>query len=152
MRKLLFFICFNLLVWSVNAQTKVQTDARAIELLNNFMQALLIEDFEESALQVMKYTHKSLWNVDGTNLSKDLRDFSFKKANNNAKFYQVPVKVTRVRETSVTAIGYDETAEKGKVVDYFIAKKAGVNGMPAPVKIFFPADGSAPKISYMGSL
>jgi hypothetical protein len=152
MKKILFFAVFSFLAWLVNAQSKMQTDERAIELLNNFMQTLMIEDFEESAQQMLKYTHKSLWNADGTNLSRDLRDFSFKKAKSNAKFYQVPVKITRVRETNVSAIGYAETAEKGKVVDYFIAKKAGVNGMPAPVKIFFPADGSAPKISYMGSL
>jgi hypothetical protein len=137
-----------------NAQTASpnQIDPRAVEVLNVFMHELMVSDEEESVQQVIRYVHKSLWNADGTDLTADIRRFSFKKARQNAQFYQVPVKITRVRETKVTAIGFGETAESGKVVDYFIAKKPGVNGMPAPIKIFFPADGSEPKISYMGSL
>jgi hypothetical protein len=89
---------------------------------------------------------------EGNDLTTDIRQFSFKKAHSNAKFYQIPVKITRIRPTRVTAIGFEETAEKGSVVDYFISKKEGGNGLPAPIKIFFPADGGTPKISYMGSL
>jgi hypothetical protein len=144
-----------LTVLTVTAQinlSKVKTDRKAVEVLNKFMQALRIEDADSSAKAVMQYTHRSLWNSEETDLTRDLRQFSFKKAHSNARFYQIPVKVTRVRETAISAIGYGETAEKGKVSDYFVGKKSGVNGMPAPVQIFFPADGSAPKISYMGSL
>jgi hypothetical protein len=61
------------------------------------------------------------------------------------------VKITRIRRTGVSAIGFRETAEKGKVTDYFVAKKDGVNGMPAPVKIFFPEGGGEPKISYVAA-
>lgn len=100
----------------------------------------------------LPYLHKSLLAPGGGDVSGDLRRFSFKKAWENAKFYAQPVKITRIRRTGISAIGFRETAEKGKVSDYFVAKKEGVSGMPAPVKIFFPEGGGEPKISYVGSL
>lgn len=127
-------------------------DKSGEELLNQFMTALLIADEGASAKEVMKVTHKSKWAKDGSDLSPDLRRFSFHKAHDNAKFYASPVKITRVRETSMSGVGFKETAEAGSVVDYFVKKKEGVNGMPAPVKVFFPKGGGAPKILDMGSL
>ena len=63
-----------------------------------------------------------------------------------------PVKITCVRPNEVTAIGHGPTAEEGRAVDYFIAKKDGQAGMPAPVTVFFPASGGPPRVSYLGSL
>jgi len=144
-----FLLCLSF--FASLAQTP-EVDKRAEALLNDFMKALLIEEADASAKACLKYVHKSLINTSGDDLTKDLRDFSFKKAHSNAKFYANPVKITRVRKNKVTAIGFKETGENGTEYSYFISKKEGVNGMPAPVNIFFPADGSAPKISYMGSL
>jgi hypothetical protein len=127
-------------------------DPRATHLLNQFLAALQIPDPDESANAVLPLVHVSLKTNDRTDLTRDLRSFSFKKANENAKFYAVPVSITRVRTMGTTGIGFGETAENGKVVDYFIAKNAGVNGMPAPIKVFFPASGGHPTVSYMGSL
>ena len=135
-----------------SADSEPAQDSRAVDVLNRFMFALLIADEEQSAKEAKKYVHKSLLNNEGTDLSPDLRRFSFKKARDGAKFYQVPVKVTRIRATSITAIGFKQTAELGSVIDYFIAKKSGVNGLPAPVKIFFPKSGGHPTISYIGSI
>jgi len=129
-------------------------DPAAVELLNKFMGALQANggDMDAAVKASMPLLHRSLLLKDGSDISSDLRRFSFKKAWENGKFYVAPVKVTRIRPTGVSAIGFKETAEAGKVVDYFIAKKPGVNGMPAPVKVFFPASGGAPKISYIGSI
>lgn len=127
-------------------------DPVAVKLVDDFMDALRIADEDASAKATLPLVHKSLLNPAKDDLSQDLRRFSFKKAHDNAKFYAAPVKVTRVRKTGITAIGFKQTAEAGSVVDYFVAKKDGVNGMPAPVRIFFPKDGGAPKIAYMGSL
>jgi len=146
---LTFLLCLSFFA-GVSQTTEI--DKRAETLLNDFMKALLIENSEASAKACLKHVHKSLMNSNGDNLTKDLLDFSFKKAHSNAKFYANPVKITRVRKNKVTAIGFKETGENGSEYSYFISKKDGVNGMPAPVNIFFPADGSAPKISYMGSL
>mgnify|MGYP003966049111 CR=1 FL=1 len=130
----------------------VKPDPKAEELLNKFMTALLVEDEAASAKAVMSLVHKSLLSNDKSDLSPDLRRFSFKKAHGGAGHYTSPVKITRVRKTGITAIGFKETAEAGAVYDYFISKKEGVTGMPAPVKVFFPKDGGELKISYMGSL
>lgn len=146
---LTFLLCLS---FFVGVSQTAEVDKRAEVLLNDFMKSLLIQDSDASAKACLKCVHKSLINSSGDNLTKDLRDFSFKKAHSNAKFYANPVKITRVRKNKVTAIGFKETGENGTEYSYFISKKEDVNGMPAPVNIFFPADGSAPKISYMGSL
>lgn len=129
-------------------------DPRAEELLNKFMGALQDNsgDMNAAAVAAKPFLHKSLYSKDGTSLSPDLMRFSFKKAWEGSKFYSVPVKITRIRPTNVSAIGFRETAEAGKVVDYFIAKRPGIAGLPAPVKVFFPAGGGEPKISYIGSI
>lgn len=148
----LFAVLMLIFIGASSGTFQDQTDPKAEKLLNDFMTALLISESNASAKECLKHVHKSLKNDAQTDLTSDLRRFSFKKAHDNARFYQVPVKITRVRPKNITAIGFGKTAEKGKVVDYFIAKKEGENGMPAPVSIFFPEGSGEPKISYMGSL
>ena len=136
------------------AQLDEPIDPRAEKVLNDFLGALTANEanFDAAVKAALPYLHKSLLGPGGGDVTADLRRFSFKKAWSNAKFYAQPVKITRVRKTGTSAIGFQETAEKGKVVDYFVAKKDGVAGMPAPVKVFFPEGGGEPKISYVGSL
>lgn len=136
------------------AQMDEPVDARAEKLLNDFLAALNAhpDNMDAAVKAALPYLHKSLLAPGGGDVTGDLRNFSFKKAWSNAKFYAQPVKITRIRRTGLSAIGFRETAEKGKVSDYFVGKKEGVNGMPAPVKIFFPEGGGEPKISYVGSL
>lgn len=136
------------------AQMDEPVDARAEKLLNDFLAALTSspDNMDAAVKAALPYLHKSLLAPGGGDVSSDLRRFSFKKAWENARFYAQPVKITRIRRTGLSAIGFRETAEKGKVSDYFVAKKEGASGMPAPVKIFFPEGGGDPKISYVGSL
>ena len=109
-------------------------------------------DAEAAAAAIVPYLHKSLLDATGARLTTDVRSFSFKKAHDAAGLYAVPVTITRVRPSAVTAIGHGPTGEQGRSVDYFVAKRAGVAGMPAPVTIFFPAGGGPPKVAYLGSL
>lgn len=136
------------------AQMDEPVDARAEKLLNDFLAALTShqDNMDAAVKAALPHLHKTLLASGGNDVTNDLRNFSFKKAWSNAKFYAQPVKITRIRKTGTTAIGFRETAEKGKVMDYFVAKADGVNGMPAPVKVFFPDGGGEPKISYVGSL
>ena len=99
----------------------------------------------------MGYYHKSHHSKAGDNLLPDRLRFSFKKGFTGIKFYQDPVKVTRVRALTTQAIGFKETAEKGKSFDYFLAKKEGVSGMPAQVRIFI-GEQSGIKFDDVGSL
>ena len=100
--------------------------------------------------QAMKFYHRSHYNNAGDNLKDDRLRFSFKKGATDLKFYECPVKITRVRKTATSGIGFKETAEKGSVYDYFLAKKAGVSGLPAQVRVFVNEKG---EISFdLGSL
>ena len=131
-----------------------KADPRAMALLGDLFSALSIADENESAKACLKIVHVSLMNPSRSDLSKDLRRFSFKKAHDNAKFYANPVKVTRIRPRAITGIGAKSngTAELGQVVDYFVSKKEGAGGLPAPVQVFFPQGGGEPKIAYLGSI
>ncbi len=129
------------------------SDAAAEQLLSATLAALQQNRDEEAAvLAIVPYLHRSLLDASGAQLTTDVRQFSFKKAFGAAPLYGVPVKVTRSRPSNVTAIGFGPTAERGRSVDYFVAKRDGQPGMPAPVTVFFPESGGAPKVSYLGSL
>ena len=131
-------------------------DKRGIEVINSFMNAIMDPDSQgnegTAAIAALPYIHASEYDARGTNLKKDRLEFSFKKAWHNAKFYTLPVSVTRIQRQHITAIGFGATAQAGKAFKVWIAKKDGVAGMPAPLNVFFPSDGSAPKLYYYGSL
>lgn len=129
-------------------------DKKAVEVVNSFIAALNANSSDEAAAAkaCLAYIHKSEFDNSGTGLKQDRMDFSFKKAWQNAKFYQSPVKITRIQKQNVTAVGFASTAQKGTTYKIFIAKKEGVSGLPAPLNILIPEDGSEPKIYYYGSL
>jgi hypothetical protein len=131
-----------------------EKDKIAERLINRLLDSLMISDFDQSARAVAHLMHKSTLNSERDNLNADLLRFSFKKAHDNAKFYARPVKITRIQATAVTALGHPNygTDEQGEERKYWIAKKTGVNGMPAPINVFFPKDGGHSKVNYIGSL
>jgi hypothetical protein len=49
-------------------------------------------------------------------------------------------------------MGFKETAERGRIDKYFIAKRRGIAGVPAPLHIFWPETGGKPKLINIGSL
>jgi hypothetical protein len=129
----------------------VPQDPKVVEFINKFCadigaaaQASDNNDdvaVSELGKKAVKYFHKSHYDNTGANLKADRLRFSFKKGSGDLKFYDCPVKITRVRKTGTTAIGFKETGEKGAVYDYFLAKKAGVSGMPAQIRIFVSETG-----------
>lgn len=131
-----------------------QFDKRGIAIINDFMVAIMNNSGDEmaAAKAALPYIHPSEYDGTGTNLKRDRLEFSFKKAWQNAKFYKVPVSVTRVQRQNITAIGFGATAQAGTAFKVWVAKKDGAGGMPAPLNVFFPADGSSPTVYYYGSL
>ena len=129
-------------------------DQRGIEAINKFMAALSdnASNEQDAAKAAMPFIHRSEYDKSGTNLMRDRLDFSFKKAWQNVNFYRAPVSITRIQKQNLTAIGFGATAQAGTSYKVWIAKKEGVNGMPAPLSVFFPADGSAPTLHSYGSL
>jgi len=131
-----------------------QFDKAGVDVLNSFMKAIMDNQADEMAAAKAALTiiHKSEYDAAGTNLKKDRLDYSFKKAWQNAKFYKNPIVITRVQKQNLTAIGFGATAQNGTAYKVWVAKNDGVSGLPAPLNVFFPADGSAPKVYYYGSL
>jgi len=127
-------------------------DRAALELLNQFMAALQITDEEKRIKAILPLVHKSLLNSAGDDLNGTTKDYSYRKAARNIGLYQTPAKVTRVATGRNGTAGFGETAEKGRTDRYFVAKRDGVDGVPAPLHVFFPKDGGKPKILDMGSL
>ena len=127
-------------------------DARGAVCLQNFVNSLLEPDFDAAATKAMEQIHRSDFTKDGAGLKSDRMQFSFKKAWQNVKFYQNPIKITRVQKTNLSGIGFQQTAQQGTSYKVWIGKKKGVSGMPAPIYVFFPNDGSEPKVHDYGSL
>ena len=143
----------------------VQPDAAVVEFINRFfseMKALGADASDPSSAGnesnvsaagkiAMQYYHHSHHAKAGDNLLPDRLRFSFKKGFNGIKYYQHPVQITRVRALATQAVGFKETAEKGHAFDYFLAKRDGVSGMPAQIRIFI-GESSGIKIDDVGSL
>jgi hypothetical protein len=136
----------SLLVPILAAEPKDEApDPRAQALLTRFVQVMQTEDEGLRIQACLPYLHSSLLTADGKDLTPDVKNFQFQKASKNAKWYELPVKITRVRPRS----GSDFS---GREYNYFIARKEDGAGPPASVTVFFPDDGGEPKILYMGSL
>ena len=134
--------------WAIE---KIKADSRAVQVINRFMRALSLTDTIKREAKVVKALHKSMLTRDGQ-VTASIKTYSFKKACDNVHLYRVPVKITEVHKGRVVTIGFKETAERGRIDKYFIAKRRGVAGVPAPLHIFWPEMGGKPKLINIGSL
>jgi len=124
----------------------------ALSVMNKFIYTMQHNSFKKSAKKVIPLMHMSLLNRSKTYLDDDTYRYSFKKAHQNAKHYAYPVYVTRVQKLRTTGVGYGSTYQKGVEYKFWIAKKKGVAGLPAPLVLFFPQGKTVPKLTYVGSL
>ena len=143
----------------------VHPDAAVVDFINKFFSEMkqcgaetsnhLAKDNEAivaaAGKVAVQYYHCSHHAKTGDNLLPDRLHFSFKKGFNGIKLYHDPVLITRVRSLPTQAIGFKETAEKGRSFDYFLSKKEGASGMPAQIRIFI-GETSGIKIDDLGSL
>lgn len=137
------------------ANADAPPDERGAAKLKRFIEILTsTEDMEAAGKTVVaeKLVHGSkLDKNEPTKLNNDSMRFAFKKAFTNAKMYDPGPRIIRTQLTATSAVGFGPTAQKGKLYKYFIAKKEGVGGMPAPIQIFYPEDGSDPIVYDFGS-
>lgn len=128
-------------------------DEAAVAKIKQFLEICInTPDLNEAGKQVVAaglVQASKLDKNDPRKLNPDSLRFAFKKAHGNAGMYEM--RVVRVVETTTSAVGFGKTAQKGKLFKYFIAKKDGVGGMPAPVQIFFPEGGGESVIYDFGS-
>lgn len=136
------------------APRSLPASPEAVELIARFLELCGRDGTVESrAREVVAagLVHASkLDNNDPTQLNADALRFSFKRATDNARFYEP--RITRVVETATTGVGFGGTAQRGRLFKYFVAKRAGIAGMPAPLHVFFPQDGGPPVLFDWGSL
>lgn len=105
---------------------------------------------EEAASKLQNILGGGLLNYQGQ-ISQDTLSFSLKKDFQNAKLYQYPIKITRVMKILNDYDGYQQTYIEGTGYKVWVAKKDGVAGMPAPIHVIKPNNGSAAKIIGIGS-
>lgn len=132
---------------------KLPQEVKAV--LDQYVAALNAPTLDSCATLFFPIAGGGLVNPAGTALGGDLKQFSLKKDYQNIKFYQQPVKITRVNVRFSNGDGYGASAIRGKVYKIWIAKKPGVAGMPAPVSIMVPEGHQTiktPKVIGIGSL
>ena len=140
------------LVSAAPAVEKIDPDPKAVALINDFLKALAIPDEAERLKAVMPLLNKSMYSNDGRDLDPQVKQFSYKKASGAVNLYAFPAVITEVHKGNVQQIGFKQTAQQGRIDKYFVAKKEGVQGRPAPLHVFWPADGGAPTLVNIGSL
>ena len=130
---------------------KIEADAKAVQVINHFMHALQLEDPVQKEKAVAALLHKSLLDKAGM-IAPSTKRFSYQKASDNVKFYKVPVQITEVHKGRSVLVGFKETQQRGRIDKYFVAKREGIAGVPAPLHIFWPETGESPKLINIGSL
>jgi hypothetical protein len=152
MKKNILILLFGFLISPLFAIEKIEPDPAAAKLVGEFMNALTIADEAERLQAILPIVHDSLKTKDKKDLFSSVKQFSYKRAVNMIKLYKNPVELGDVHKGSVSTIGFKETAETGRRDKYFVKKKEGINGLPAPIHVFIPEGGGAPKIYDFGSL
>lgn len=123
-------------------------------VLDKYVEILNIADLDECAAKFIEIAGGGLVNEDGASLRNTIKPYSLKKDHAGIKFYEQPVKITRVNKSVSNGDGYGYSAIKGPVYKIWIAKKEGVAGMPAPVSIMIPEGHETiktPKVVGIGS-
>jgi len=150
--KTLLFLSGMAFASSAPEQLSEKIQKNAIPVMNQFVQIMQDNSYKQSVEMVVPLMQKSLLQKSAEVLDDDTFRYQFKKAQGNARFYRYPVKITRIKKLKTTGIGDTNTYEKGTEYKFWIAKKEGVAGMPAPLVVFFKEGSSEAKLSYVGSL
>jgi len=140
------------LAGAAGAVEKIDPDPKAVELITKFLEALSLPDEAARLKAVMPLLHVSMYSNDKKDLAPNVKQFSYKKACAGVVFYAIPAEITEVHKGNVQTISVGDTAERGRIDKYFVAKKAGQQGRPAPLHVFWPESGGAPVLVNIGSL
>jgi hypothetical protein len=116
-------------------------DPSVVALLDRLLDALARDD----AAAAVPLLHPNLLTGDGAALDPQVARYAWQKAAANARLYVRPPVVVSSRDAGDGPGG-------GRQVRYFLEKRPGVEGMPAPVTLVFPEGGGPPKVLYFGGL
>lgn len=146
------------LFWSGSSNAK-QTDipieqvpTDVISVLNKYLNILSTsKSLEACAVEVAKISGGHMLSQSGS-ISQDVLPYSLKKDYENVKFYKVPAVITRVVLVEGDYDGYGPTIIEGSRYKIWIAKKEGVAGLPAPIPVIKPKNGTPKIVTVIGSL
>jgi hypothetical protein len=119
-------------------------------LIAALLRALREPDAAAREAAVAPLVHRSL--LRAGQLERNVRDYAFKKASDNAALYDDPPRLTEAHVGTVSTVGFADTAERGRRDKVFVAPSPGRTGMPAPVHVFYPESGGAISVLDFGSL
>lgn len=128
----------------VRTQLPDSKEAIAFDLLSKLFDALYSHKLEVGIQRFEAIAHKSLFsdgNIDKAFIKKDFSP-SFAAANR----YKRPVQIISSK-LGRTRIGSRANKEDGEEIIYLIARNDNLGGLPGQVRIFFPANQEAAKIS-----
>ncbi len=159
MKKIIFLtfliMLFNSFLFSQSNKNDIPVDKLPEDVkkvLDEYVKILSEnKNIDDCAIKFFKIAGGNLLNSDGSDLYMDLKAYSLKKDHDNIKYYQIPVKITRVNKATDDYHGFEKTLIEGNTYKIWIDKKKGVNGLPAPISIIKPKKGS-PKVVVIGSL
>lgn len=129
-----------------------EVPADVIGVLNAYMKILTASpSLEACAAEVAKIAAGHMLSRNG-GIAEDVMRYGLKKDFQNAKFYRMPVVITRVQRIENDYDGYGPTLFRGTRYRIWIAKKEGVPGLPAPIPIIKPETGAPRIVTTIGSL
>jgi hypothetical protein len=139
--RLIISILFCCLIFSVKAQNREgfarsDHEKESLILLNNFMKALQLPKHSASKKACKPYM---------VNDETKITDLSFEKAHKHAIHFKYPVFITQVMHIN-------PKNKEGFEYKIWIAKNIGMGVTPVSVHIFFPKDGSPPKVINVNNL
>ncbi len=131
---------------------KEQVPGDVIKVLNDYLRILSSSpSLEACAVEVARIAGGHMLSQSGS-ISQDVLPYSLKKDYENVKFYQVPAVITRVVVMENDYDGFGPTLIQGTRYKIWIAKKDGVAGLPAPIPVLKPKDGTPKIVTTIGSL
>lgn len=153
---LLFIFAYQITIAQQRTEIKVKdVPKEVIVVLNQYLTILSTsKTLEDCGKNLLPIAGGHILAQSGTAISTDVMQFSLKKDYQNVKFYKIPAVITRVQLITNTYDGYGPTLTEGNIYKIWIAKKDGVNGMPAPIPVLVPKNNpKSPKIvTTIGSL
>lgn len=117
----------------------------AQRLVQDFLQLLATYEVENAAWRAAPFLHRSLLN--GEMLQPQFKQNNFYAAHQRFRMYKTPIHFTKTQSTNRTAIGPLRDRDEGEEFVYTLEKMDDSGGMPGTVRVFFPKEGSAPKIT-----
>ncbi|MBE8968022.1 CHAT domain-containing protein [Nostocales cyanobacterium LEGE 12452] len=114
-------------------------------LINSLFDALCSPNVEVGIQAFEAIAHKSLFS--SGQIEPNFRKNNFSPAFATADRYKRPIQIISSKSTGRTRLGSRTDRDDGEEQMYMIARNDESGGLAGHVRIFLPADGSAPKIS-----